>query len=108
MNIWQPLTLSHTTHPYTPVLVVVDASHAFCAPIVNKLLAAFVSKDSAIFKTRQNSSSTDNDLAFTSQDLNDLAIRIGADLGLPDINDIHVGEESVNHDMLANVDQSQG
>ncbi|CAG2178032.1 unnamed protein product [Oppiella nova] len=55
----------------------------------------------------QNSSSTDNDLAFTSQDLNDLAIRIGADLGLPDINDIHVVDESVNHDILANVDQSQ-
>lgn len=29
-----------------------------------------------------------------------MAIRIGADFGLPDINDIHVGEESVNNDIL--------
>lgn len=36
-----------------------------------------------------------------------MAIRIGADLGLPDINDIHVVDESVNNDMLSNVDQSQ-
>ncbi len=36
-----------------------------------------------------------------------MAIRIGADLGLPDINDIHVVDESVANEMLSNVDQSQ-
>lgn len=49
----------------------------------------------------QTSSGSDNDLQFSSQDLSDLALRLSADLGLPDINDLNDGDsESVNNDGL--------
>lgn len=54
-----------------------------------------------------SSANADNDLSLTPHELNDFAIRIGADFGLPDINDINVGEESVNNDIMVAVEQTQ-
>ena len=54
-----------------------------------------------------SSANADNDLSLTPHELNDFAIRIGADFGLPDINDINVVEESVNNDILVQVEQVQ-
>ncbi|XP_054166368.1 protein lin-54 homolog isoform X2 [Oppia nitens] len=58
-------------------------------------------------RSGQSSSTTaaDNDLAFTSQDLSDLAARIGADFTLPE--EHNLVDEFVNNDILVNVDQSQ-